>query len=160
MSTTSAPATSPPAVGTVAPDFTLSSTSGEKVTLSSFRGQQPVLLAFFPAAFTSVCTTEMCAFSEDYDRFAEQGVAVLPISVDATPSLKAYKEQYALKTDLLSDFRRDVSRAYGVLNEERFNSQRAYFLIDRGGIVRWAHVEAHGGFRRENAEILAEIAKL
>jgi peroxiredoxin len=160
MSTTSAPAASPPAVGTVAPDFTLSSTSGEKVTLSAFRGQQPVLLAFFPAAFTSVCTTEMCAFSDDYDQFAEQGVAVLPISVDATPSLKAYKEQYHLKTDLLSDFRRDVSRAYGVLNEERFNSQRAYFLIDRGGIVRWAHVEVHGGFRRENAEILAEIAKL
>ena len=160
MSTTSAPAASPPAVGTVAPDFTLPSTSGEKVALSSFRGRQPVLLAFFPLAFTSTCTAEMCAFRDDYGEFEARGVTVLPISVDATPSLKAYKEQYGLRTELLSDFRREVARAYGVLNEERFHSQRAYFLIDRDGIVRWAHVEEHGGFRRENAEILAEIAKL
>ena len=159
MTAAAVPATVP-AVGAAAPDFTLSSTSGEKVTLSSFRGQTPVLLAFFPAAFTSVCTTEMCAFSDDYDRFAEEGVVVLPISVDATPSLKAYKEQYALKTDLLSDFRREASRAYGVLNEERFNSKRAYFLVDREGVVRWAHVESRAGERRENAEILAEIEKL
>jgi peroxiredoxin len=148
-----------PTPGHPAPDFTLPSTSGEQVTLSALRGRI-VLLAFFPAAFTRVCTTEVCAFSEDFDAFASADVVVLPISVDATPSLKAYKSQYDLHVDLLSDFRRDVSRAYGVLNEERFNAKRSYFLIDREGIVRWAHVEEHGGFRRENAELLAEVAKL
>ena len=160
MSTATAPSASPPAVGTPAPDFTLASTSGEKVSLSSFRGRQHVLLAFFPLAFTSTCTEEMCAFRDDWDEFAKHDVAVLPISVDATPSLTAYRDQYELKTELLSDFKREVSRLYGVLNEERFMSKRAYFLIDREGVLRWSHVEEHGGLRRENAEILAEVAKL
>jgi peroxiredoxin len=160
MSSTVAPAAPTPAVGSLAPDFTLPSTSGEKVTLSSFRGRQPALLAFFPLAFTSTCTAELCGFSDDYDAFGEAGVAVLPISVDAVPSLNEFKQKYGLKTDLLSDFRRDVSRLYGVLNEERFYSNRAYFLIDRDGIVRWAHVEGNNGERRDNAEVLAQIAKL
>lgn len=149
-----------PAVGEFAPDFTLPSTAGQTVTLSAFRGQQSVLLAFFPAAFTSVCTTEMCAFRDDYDVFAGKGVVVFPISVDNTPSLKEYKAKYELPVDLLSDLKREASVAYGVLIPERFVSNRAYFLIDKEGVIRWAHVEEHGGKRRENAEILAEIAKL
>ena len=148
-----------PTVGQPAPDFTLASTSGDRVTLSSLRGRN-VLVAFFPLAFTSTCTAEMCAITDDYDAFAAHDVVVLPISVDSTASLNEYKSKYGLKTDLLSDFRRDVSRAYGVLYEERFYSNRAYFLLDRDGVVRWAHVEAMNGNRRENAEILAEIAKL
>ena len=162
MSTTAVPATpaAPPAVGVQAPDFTLPSTSGEKVTLSSFRGQQPVLIAFFPLAFTSTCTEELCGFSDEYDRFGEAGVKVLPISVDAVPSLREFKAKYGMKTDLLSDFRRDATRAYGVLNEERYYSNRSYFLVDRDGIVRWSYVEANNGQRRGNAEILAELAKL
>jgi peroxiredoxin len=148
-----------PAVGAPAPDFTLASTSGDKVTLSALRGHN-VLVAFFPLAFTSTCTAELCAMTDDYDQFASRDVTVLPISVDSTASLKAFKEKHALKNDLLSDFRRDVSRAYGVLNEERFYSNRAYFLIDREGVVRWAHVEEMNGNRRDDAEILAEIAKL
>lgn len=62
--------------------------------------------------------------------------------------------------DLVSDFKRDISRAYGVLNDEKFYSNRSYFLIDKQGIVRWSHVEEHGGLKRDNAEILAEVAKL
>ena len=150
----------PPQVGDAAPDFTLPSTSGQPVTLSSLRGSKHVLLAFFPAAFTSVCTAELCAFSEDFDQFRGRDVEVFPISVDAVPSLREYRAKYGMQVDLLSDFRREVSAAYGVLNPERFNSRRSYFLIDRQGIVRWAHIEEHGGFRRENAELLAEIAKL
>lgn len=149
-----------PAAGEAAPDFTLDSTAGTKVTLSSFRGQKSVLVAFFPMAFTSTCTAELCSFTDDYAKFAEQGVAVLPVSVDMVPSLKAYKAQQNLSVELLSDARRDVSRAYGVLNEERFFANRSYFLIDRDGTLRWSHVEANNGQRRENAELLAEIAKL
>jgi peroxiredoxin len=158
-STASEAQASVPTVGQPAPDFTLASTSGDKVTLSSLRGHN-VLVAFFPLAFTSTCTAELCAMTDDYDEFAKHDVTVLPISVDSTASLKEFKTKYALKTELLSDFRRDASRAYGVLIEDRFYSNRAYFLIDRDGVVRWAHVEEMPGHRRENAEILAEISKL
>lgn len=146
--------------GTIAPDFTLDSTSGEPVTLSSFRGKHNVLLAFFPLAFTSTCTKQLCSFSDDFDQFTGRGVEVLPISVDATPSLREFKKAYALKVELLSDFKRDVSRAYGVLNEDKFFSERAYFLMDKAGVIRWSFVEALRRDHRENAELLAEIAKL
>ncbi|HZF67826.1 MAG TPA: peroxiredoxin [Gemmatirosa sp.] len=159
MSATAAPTPAVPAVGTVAPDFSLASTSGETVTLSALRGT-PVLLAFFPAAFTSVCTAEMCAFTDDWDAFGASGVRVLPISVDGVPSLAEFRKQHALRTELLSDFRREASRAYGTLLEKAYLSNRAYFLIDGDGIVRWAHVEEHPGKRRENAEILAAIGQL
>mgnify|MGYP001233644339 CR=1 FL=1 len=154
----SVPSTSPPSAGDLAPDFTLKGTAGEPVTLSSFRGKKNVLLAFFPLAFTSTCTAELCAFSEDYDQFAATGVAILPISVDSTATLREFKRKLGLNVDLMSDFRRVVSRLYGVLLEERFYSTRAYFLIDTDGIVRWAFVEEHPGHRRENSEILARIA--
>lgn len=147
-----------PAVGTAAPDFTLNSTSGQPVTLSQFKGNARVLLAFFPLAFTGVCTAEMCAFTEDYDAFAKAGVTVLPISVDSVPTLKEFKAKHTLSVDLLSDFKRDASRAYGTLLEDLFFSNRAYFLIDADGIVRWAHVEESPGKSRTNAEILAAIS--
>jgi peroxiredoxin len=149
-----------PAPGESAPDFTLVTTTGQPVTLSSHRGSKNVLLAFFPLAFTSTCTTELCSFTEDYAAFESKGVVVIPISVDAVPSLKAFKEKLNIGPELASDFRRDVARAYGVLNDEKFFANRAYFLIDKQGIVRWAHVEKLNLERRENAEILAEIAKL
>jgi alkyl hydroperoxide reductase subunit AhpC len=65
-----------------------------------------------------------------------------------------------MKTDLVSDFKRDISRAYGVLNEDRFYANRAYFLIDRAGVIAWSHVESNNRERREDSEILAEITKL
>jgi peroxiredoxin len=148
-----------PAVGRQAPDFTLPSTSDQKVTLSSLRGK-PVLLAFFPLAFSGTCTAELCAMRDHHDQFADRGVTVLPISVDHTYSLKEYKAKHGMKVDLLSDFKREVSRAYGVLLEDKFYSNRAYFLIDAGGVIRWEHVEEHAGQRREDAELLAAIDQL
>ena len=148
-----------PPVGQEAPDFTLPSTSGGKVTLSALRGK-PVLIAFFPLAFSSTCTAELCEMRDDHDRFADRGVVVLPISVDSTYSLNEYKAKHGMKVDLLSDFKREVSRRYGVLNEDRFFSNRAYFLIDRFGVVRWEHVEENPGNRRQDAELLAQIDKL
>jgi len=149
----------PPHAGQPAPDFTLASTAGQPVTLSALRGK-PVLLAFFPLAFTGVCTAEMCDLRDEYDAFASQGVVILPISVDSVDTLREFKSKHGMKVDLLSDFKREVSRLYGTLLEEKFYSNRAYFLIDKGGIVRWAHVEERPGLRRQNSEILAEIAKL
>lgn len=149
-----------PQVGDLAPDFSAASTSGRDVSLSSFRGKRNVLLAFFPLAFTGTCTKELISFTQDFDQFAGKGVEILPISVDATPSLKEFKNKLQMKTELLSDFKRDVSRAYGVLNEDRFYSNRAYFLIDKEGRVRWSHVEGNNGERRDNSEILAAIELL
>jgi peroxiredoxin len=141
-----------PAIGSLAPDFTLETTTGHAVTLSSYRGTHHVLLAFFPLAFTGVCT-------EDFDVFTSKDVTVLPISVDSVPTLKEFKAKYGMKVELGSDFKREVATAYGVLHPAFF-STRAYFLIDKAGVVRWSYVEETPGTRRQNAELLAEIAKL
>jgi peroxiredoxin len=148
-----------PAVGSPAPDFTLDSTAGRPFTLSSLRGKN-VLLAFFPLAFTRTCTQEMCAFTEDYSQFQSVNTIVVPISVDSVPTLKEFKAKERIGVELLSDFKREVSRRYGTLNEEKFSSNRAYVVVDRQGIVRWTFVEETSGSRREDAELLAELKKL
>lgn len=149
-----------PQAGDAAPDFTAPSTSGEMLTLSSLRGKRNVLLAFFPLAFTSTCTEELCELTRDQFTFGDLDVDVIPISVDAVPSLRAYKKQENIAQDMVSDFHRNLSRAYGVLDEKKSTSKRSYFLIDKQGIVRWSYVEEHNGLRRPNEEILAEVAKL
>lgn len=148
-----------PAIGSPAPDFTLPSTSGTDVTLSRLRGRN-VLLAFFPLAFTRVCTTEMCEFSTAYSQFRSANTEVLPISVDSIPTLAEFKAKERLALDLLSDFKRDVSRAYGTLLEDKFFSNRAYVVIDRNGVVGWTFAEATPGSRRENAELLKALEEL
>lgn len=145
-----------PAPGTPAPDFTLPSTAGVDVTLSKLRGKN-VLLAFFPLAFTKVCTQEMCAFSDDYGRFRSADTVVLPISVDSIPTLREFKAKERMTVELLSDFKREVSRRYGTLLEDKFFSNRAYVLIDGAGIVQWAFAEDTPGTRRQNEELLAHL---
>jgi peroxiredoxin len=148
-----------PAVGQQAPDFTLPSTSDRKLTLSSLHGK-PVLLAFFPLAFSETCTEELCEMRDHNELFTDRGVTVLPISVDHTYSLKEYRAKHEMKVELLSDFKRDVSRLYGVLMEEPYFSNRAYFLIDGEGIIRWEHVEENPSHRRDDSVILAAIDQL
>jgi peroxiredoxin Q/BCP len=145
-----------PAAGSLAPDFTLPSTAGTDVTLSKLRGRN-VLLAFFPLAFTKVCTQEMCSFTEDYSRFRDANTVVLPISVDSVPTLREFKAKERIGVDLLSDFKREVSRKYGTLLEDKFFSNRAYVLIDPSGTVRWSFSEETPGTRRENQELLAQL---
>ena len=147
-------------IGATAPAFTLASTSGSDVSLVDYRGRSNVLLAFYPLAFTSTCTAENCAFSEDFDQFQAAGTVVLPISVDSVATLKEYKAKYQMRQDLLSDFKRDVSRSYGTLLEDKFFSSRAYFLIDKQGVLRWMHTEAKLGDRRDDAELLQAIRTL
>ena len=102
----------------------------------------------------------MCSFWADTSKFEANGAKVFGISVDHTASQKAFQEKAGFKTVLLSDFRREVSRAYGVLLEDLWFSKRAYFLVDRQGIVRWKHVEAELGDKRENGELLTAIKAL
>ncbi len=148
-----------PAIGSPAPDFTLGSTSGSTVTLSTLRGKN-VLLAFFPLAFTGTCTREMAAFTDDFSHFQSANTVVLPISVDSVPTLREFKAKEKIGVDLLSDFKREVSRLYGTLLEEHFFSNRAYILIDTQGMVRWVYAEETPGTRRENSEILAQLKRL
>ena len=116
-----------------------------------------MLLAFFPLAFSGTCTAEFCAIRDDYSAFDGRMVKVLPVSVDHTYSLKEYIAKHSLNVEMLSDFKRDVSRLYGVLLEDRFYSNRAYFLIDGQGVLRWSHIEENPSNRRENSELLAAI---
>ncbi len=148
-----------PAIGSPAPDFALPSTGGAEVKLSALHGKN-VLLAFFPLAFTGTCTAEMCAFSEDYGKFQSADTVVLPISVDSVPTLKEFKAKDKLTVDLLSDFKREVSRKYGTLLEDKFFSKRAYVLIDKTGTVRWTHEEAELGQKRDNVDLLTQIKAL
>ena len=149
-----------PTVGAPAPDFTLASTAGHDVVLSTYRGKSNVLLAFFPLAFTGVCTSQMCDFTDDLERFRRADTAVFGISVDSIPALREFKRKHRISVDLLSDFKRGVSRTYGTLIEETFFSKRAYFIIDRNGILRWSYVEATIGDRRDNAELLDRLSVL
>jgi peroxiredoxin len=149
-----------PRVGDKAPDFEAASTSGETVSLGQFRGKKNVLVAFFPLAFTGVCTAENCAFSDDYSQFESKDTAVLPISVDSVPTLNEFRNKHKMRQHLHSDFKRNVGRAYGVLDEDKFLDRRAYFLVDKQGIVRYKHVEAELGHSRTNKELLEQIAKL
>lgn len=148
-----------PAVGSPAPDFTLPSTAGTDVTLSSLRGKK-VLIAFFPLAFTSTCTTELLCFTEDFGAFQVADTVVLPISVDSIPTLREFKAKEWIQVELLSDFKREVCRRYGTLLEEQFHSNRSYILIDRNGIVRWTYAEDTPKTRRENSELLERIRAL
>jgi len=157
--TASATRAAVPAVGSPAPDFTLPSTSGGEVTLSALRGKN-VLIAFFPLAFTRVCTAELCSFSEELGTFQTADTVVLPISVDSIPTLREFKAKERITVDLLSDFRREVSRRYGTLLEDKFHTNRSYILIDRTGIVRWTYAEDTTGTRRENSELLERIRAL
>ena len=159
MSLAAAAAAGLPPVGSIAPDFTLPSTSGNDVTLSELRGRN-VLLAFFPLAFTRVCTSELCAFTADDVAFRDANTEVLPISVDSIPTLREFKAKERISVELLSDFKREVSRRYGTLLEDRFHSSRAYILIDRDGVVRWTFAEEATRNRRENAELLERIRAL
>lgn len=147
-------------IGTQAPDFELDSTTGEKVKLSDFHGKKNVLLAFYPLDFTPVCTNENCAFTTDYSMFDQADTIVLPISVDSIPTHKEFRIKHQMSHQLLSDFQREAAKAYDVLIPERNFTQRAYFLIDKQGILRWKHIESDLGHSRTNQELLAEIKKV
>ncbi len=149
-----------PAIGSLAPDFTLISSARQPVTLSSYRHHQHVLLAFFPLAFTSTCTAELCAFTEDFGQFASAATVVLPISVDSDATLREFKRRYDMPFELLSDFKRTVSRAYGVLNHDKFYANRAYVVVDREGIVRWTWMETENTARRDNQTLLEVVSRL
>jgi peroxiredoxin len=130
-------------VGTKAPDFTLMNQDREAVSLSGLKGR-PVVLAFFPAAFSSVCTKELCTFRDSLAQLNDAQAQVYGISVDTFFALKAFQEDQKLTFPLLSDFNKETIRDYGVFNEDMIGlkgiAKRATFVIDKDGTVQHAEV--------------------
>ncbi len=127
--------------GAPAPDFTLSGTTDRPISLADYRGR-PVVLVFYPADFSPVCGDQLVLYNEILPLFEEHGAQVLPISVDGTWCHKAFAESRKLAFPLLSDFepKGAVARAYGVYDAEKGKSQRALFVIDGEGLIRWSYV--------------------
>ena len=130
-------------VGSKAPDFTLTDQDRRTVTLSAERGR-PVVLAFFPAAFSSVCAKELCTFRDQLGQLNRGNAQVYGISVDTFFALKAFHTDQKLAFPLLSDFNKQVIRDYGVFNEDMIGlkgiAKRAVFVLDKDGIVRHRQV--------------------
>jgi peroxiredoxin len=125
--------------GTVAPDFTLASGPEEMLRLRGFRGTC-VILAFYPADWSPVCGDQMALYNEVLEEFEELGAKLLGISVDSVWCHLAYRESRKLRFPLLADFepKGQVSRRYGVYDATSGTSERALFVIDRDGVIRWS----------------------
>lgn len=136
-------------VGESAPEFTLTNQYGASVSLSDFRGKKHVVLMFYPFAFTSICTAELCELRDARSDFEADDAEILSISCDTPHTLKIYAKQEGLEHSLLSDFwpHGEVSQAYGVFLSEKGFATRGTFVIDKAGIVRWSVVNAPGEAR-------------
>jgi peroxiredoxin len=133
-------------VGDKAPDFTLLDHANNKITLSSFYGKKNVALIFHPLAFTSVCSVQMPGYSKERQTFDGLNTQVLGISVDSVPAHKAWAEQLGgIDYPMLSDFHPhgEVAKQYGILRPEGY-AERATFVIDKAGIVRFIEVHEIG----------------
>ena len=152
-------------VGQQAPDFELFDNDKNPTKLSDSKGEN-VVLAFFPGAFTAVCTTEMCSFRDRSDSFNSMNAQVYGISVDAIFSQKAFSDANNLNFPLLSDYQREVGAAYGVSlpnfagMDGYTASERAVFVIDKGGVIRFKWVGENPGKEPDYDEVQREVDKL
>lgn len=131
-------------IGQKAPGFALYDSGKNKVELSEYQGKNVVLL-FFPLAFTSVCTAELCSIRDNISLYNTSNAQVFGISVDSPYTLAKFKEEQKLNFPLLSDFNKEVSTSYGALYETfsmelKGVSKRSAFVIDKEGIVRYTQV--------------------
>jgi peroxiredoxin len=127
-----------------APDFKLQDTNKEFVSLSDYKGKNNVLILFYPLAFSGVCTTELCSTRDNLKLYSAFDAEVLAISVDSFFTQKAFKDAQNLNFKLLSDFNKEASKTYGVLNNDFFGmkgvSNRAAFVVDKEGILRYQEI--------------------
>jgi glutaredoxin-dependent peroxiredoxin len=150
-------------VGSKAPDFTLMNQDREPVTLSQLKGK-PVVLAFFPAAFSGVCQKELCTFRDSMGALNHASAQVFGISVDTFFALKAFQDQQKLNFSLLSDFNKEVIRDYGVFNEDMIGlkgiAKRAVFVVDKDGVVRYREVLEDARNEPDYKKVLDSVASL
>lgn len=136
-------------IGQPAPDFTLVNQFGEKVTLSSFQGKKNVAIVFYPFSFSGTCTGELCALRDDLSSFQNDDAELLAVSCDSVFTQKVFAAQEGYNFPVLADFwpHGEVSKTYGVFNEERGCAIRGTFIIDKEGILRWQVVNGMGDAR-------------
>ncbi len=151
-------------VGEKAPHFALQNTEGSVVNLSDHIGKGPVIVLFFPLAFTGVCTTEMCTIRDNMKALNESDATVFGISVDSFFTLGQFKSMNNLNFDLLSDFNKDVIRSFGVYNGDFFGmdgvANRSAFVIDNDGVIQYAEVLEDAGNEPNYAEILEKVKEV
>ncbi len=137
-------------IGQKAPEFSLYDSERNKVSLNDFKGKN-VLILFYPQAFSSTCTEELCTVRDDIGRYSNAQAQVLGISVDSIFTLKRYRDEQGYNFPLLSDFNKEVSRAYDSLFENwifdmKGVSKRTAFIIDKDGIIQYTElVESKDG---------------
>ncbi|HEY0621266.1 MAG TPA: peroxiredoxin [Kribbella sp.] len=148
-----------PGVGSEAPDFIARNQHGEQIRLSEYRGRRPVVLVFYPYAFSRVCTSELDALRDRPDLAA--AAEILAVSCDPMFTLRAYAEAQRLEFALLSDFwpHGSIASQYGVFDAERGCAVRGTFVVDQAGIIRWSVVKGIPEARDpdEYAKALAEL---
>ncbi|MCB0594149.1 MAG: redoxin domain-containing protein [Lewinellaceae bacterium] len=151
-------------VGDKAPSFSLYSSDKKAVSLKDYEGKNVVLL-FFPLAFTSVCTDELCSMRDNIAQYNGADANVLAVSVDTPQTLAKFKAELGLNFPLLSDFNKETSRAYGALYEEfvmgmRGVSKRSAFVIDKNGVVRYSEVLENAGSLPNFEAVRETLSKL
>lgn len=144
-------------VGAVAPDFTLKDQNGRPVSLSDYRGAKNVLLVFFPLAFTGICQGELGEIRDHLPTYENDTTATLAVSVGPPPTHKVWSAQNGFLFPVLSDFwpHGAVSQAYGVFNEAAGIPNRGTFVVDRGGVIRFAECKQPGEQRDQSVWVQA-----
>lgn len=148
-------------IGQKAPDFKLFDTNKQEVSLSQFAGKQVVIL-FFPLAFTSVCTAELCSVRDNYAVYNNLNAEVIGISVDSPFTLAKFKDEQKLNFTLLSDFNASTAESYGALYDEfvmgmKRVSKRAAFVVGTDGNLKYVEVLASAGDLPNFAAIQAAL---
>jgi len=152
-------------VGEKAPNFTLVDGDRKPRSLGEFLGKKTVL-AFFPGAFTGVCTKEMCTFRDSISRFNEMNAQVVGICVDAPFSNKAFATQNQLQFPILSDYTRSTVKAYGIVLDDFAGlkgyaaAKRSVFVLDKGGVVRYAWVTDNPGIEPNYDEVSKALSSI
>jgi peroxiredoxin len=154
-----------PRIGQKAPEFALPDTEKKVRSLEEFTKQGPIVLAFFPFAFSGTCDKEMCSFRDDFGTLQASGTQLTGISVDSSYSLKAFSQTYNLQFPLLSDFNKKVTRLYGVLQDPwvglgyRGVAKRSVFLVDGRGLLRYRWVTDEPSDEPPYQEVMKAVRK-
>jgi len=151
-------------VGSIAPEFTLKNTEGVDISLNELREEGPVVLFFFPLAFSGVCTKELCSIRDNMKMYESFNANIAGISVDSFFALNAFKRTENLNFHLLSDFNKKVSKLYDSFYEQYFDmtgvAKRSVFVIDRKGVIRYSQILEDSGNLPDFKNILKTLQSI
>jgi len=145
-------------VGDTAPDFSLLDERGLPVSLKNYLGKKVVVLYFYPKDFTPGCTAEACSFRDDYKPIQDKGAVVIGVSLDSVESHLKFSEKYMLPFTILSDHKKEVAKAYGVLGVGGFLAKRVTFIINKDGKI--THVFTKVDVKQHSEQVLKALEEL